>query len=183
MYLFFELSLFDKLVHYLINLFVTLSLRIIIYYMYISCLAVRYTTCIRIRVWWPFEQLPWVPPLNQLLGSTWPIFCLNILSFVESRCWGHERYCDMLRRVWIHLNFGSTSSQHVFCSWNVERLLRQFDRAWPWHLSTFSQHDSTNVERMLRQMLRMFDRGLRTRYNNKIVYKLLLRITYLHSLQ
>ena len=64
-----------------------------------------------------------------------------------------ERGCEMLRRVWIHLNFVSTSSQRLFCSWNVERLLRPFDRVW-------SQHDSTNVERMLRQMLRPFERAL-----------------------
>ena len=52
------------------------------------------------------------------------------------------RCCDMLRRVWIHLNFVSISSQHFIsfiCSWNVERLLLPFDRTW-------SQHDSTNVE-------------------------------------
>ena len=88
---------------------------------------------------------------------------------VESRCWGRltpplnnvERCWDMLRRVWFRLNFVSTSSQHLFCSRNVEavwhalstlfsvpdlthlscwafveRLLRPFDTAWSKHLST-----------------------------------------------
>ena len=62
-----------------------------------------------------------------------------------------ERCCDMMRRVWIHFNFVSTSSQHLFCSWNVERLLRPFGRA----------SCGLNIsQQMLRQMLWPFDRAL-----------------------
>ena len=64
--------------------------------------------------------------------------CLNILStFVQSRCWGHltlflnnvERCWDILRRVWLRLNFVWTFSQHFYCTRNVEAV---------WHaVSTF----------------------------------------------
>ena len=61
-----------------------------------------------------------------------------VSTFFESRC------CDMLRWVWIHLNFVSTSSQNLFCSWNVKRLLRLFDRT---RSHGISQHVSTQMLR------------------------------------
>ena len=97
-----------------------------------------------------------VPPLCLADSLAWCLharsnglnICLNILStLVVSRCWGRlTPPCDMLRRVWIHLNFVSKSSQHLFCSWNVERLLRPFDRAWSQHLSTWLNKCWDNVE-------------------------------------
>ena len=64
-----------------------------------------------------------VQPANLLLWNG-----LNILStFVESRCWNRltpsvnnvGRCWDMLRRVWLRLNFVSISSQYFHCFRNV----------------------------------------------------------------
>ena len=79
----------------------------------------------------------------------------NSLNIVESRCWGRltpplnivETCWDMLRRVWIRLNFVSTSSQHFFCSRNVEAV---------WHaLSTLlnTRKRSNLVPRLVRKSL------------------------------
>ena len=93
---------------------------------------------------WHFSYQPQVDEWSQ-----------HSLNIVESRCWGRltpplnivETCWDMLRRVWIRLNFVSTSSQHFFCSRNVEAV---------WHaLSTLlnTRKRSNLVPRLVRKSL------------------------------
>ena len=83
------------------------------------------------------------------------------------------RCCDMLWRVWIILNFVSTSSQHFFCSWNVVRLLWSFNRAWWWsqHVATCHNMSQQMLWECCENMLWPFDRALINNYKEYLTWE------------
>ena len=84
--------------------------------------------------------------------------CLNIFStflLFSTECWSR-----LTRSLSTPLNIALSPRTHA--SWAlVEHLLRGCWGRLTRHGLNISQLDSANVERMLRQMLRLFDRGFR----------------------